>query len=172
MQDRLERAAAEVDPAHLAHPTLAAVKAYWDEKRGARRMPSRTDISPIDIKEHLGWICMLDVLPDFADFRYRLIGTKVIRYFRAESTGKTISEAFGPFGPGAVKGVLAIHRKVARDCVPLRVHGDAGWLGAAYQNFESLYLPLSDDGETCNIVFSVFIFDYARVMAKSESALP
>lgn len=134
-------------------------------------MPSRADISPIDIKEHLGWLCMLDVLPDFADFRYRLIGTKVTRYFRAESTGKTIGEAFGPFGPGTVKGVLAIHRKVARDRVPLRVHGDAGWLGAAHQNFESLHLPLSDDGVTCNIILSAFLFDYERVMAGSESAL-
>jgi hypothetical protein len=89
-----------------------------------------------------------------------------------ESTGKTISEAFGAFGEGAVKGVLAIHRKVARDRVPLRAHGDAGWLGAAHQKFDALYLPLSNDGVSCNMILNAFIFDYARVVAKSDSALP
>lgn len=172
MMDRVERAMAEVSPVHLAHPTLAAIKAYWDAKRGDRPMPSRADISPSDLKEHLGWICMLDALPDYADFRYRLVGTKVTRYFRVESTGKTISEAFSLFGEGAVKGVLAIHRKVARDRVPLRAHGDAGWLGAAHQNFDALYLPLSNDGVSCNMILNAFTFDYARVVAKSDSALP
>ncbi|HEX7775459.1 MAG TPA: PAS domain-containing protein [Parvibaculum sp.] len=172
MSERLETATSETNPTRFEHQTLATVKAYWDEKRGSRRMPSRADINPADLKEHLGWISLLDVLPGFADFRFRLVGTKVTRYFRAESTGKTASETFAPFGPGVVKGIIAVYRKTARDQVPVRAYGDAGWLGAAYQKFEALYLPLSDDGITCNIILSTFIFDYARVAAKSDSSLP
>lgn len=171
MVQKLQRAEAEVCPTHVEQPVLAAVFAYWNAKRGARAMPSRAEINPLELKEHLGWIVLLDVLPDLSDFRYRLIGTKVACYFGVDSTGLTIGEAFRPFGPGAVKGVLAVHRKAARDHVPVRAHGAAAWLADGYDHFESLYLPLSDDGETANMILSVFTFDYKAVRAKSASAL-
>lgn len=161
----------EIDPQTLGHPSLAAVKAYWDEKRRTRPMPSRADIDPVDLKEHLGWIMLLDVIGDYEDFRFRLIGTKVTRYFFVEATGKTVREAFASFGAGVVGGVLAVYRKAARDRVPVRAFGDAGWLGRDYYDFDALYLPLSDDGITTNKVLSVFTFDYRRVAARRDSSL-
>jgi len=172
MTARLQRTTVDVSPSRIEHPTLAAVFDYWNEKRGTRTMPARADISPPELKEHLGWIILLDVLPDFADFRYRLIGTKVARYFRAEATGLTVSEAFSPYGEGAVKGILAIHRKTARDRVPVVAHGESAWLAEGYDNFATIYLPLSDDGTTCNMILSAFVFDYSAVRAASESMLP
>ncbi|MCF8469337.1 MAG: PAS domain-containing protein [Parvibaculum sp.] len=172
MMARLQRTASEICPAHLEQPTLAAVFDYWQRKRGERIMPARADINPLELKEHLGWIILLDVLPDLADFRYRLIGTKVSRYFGEESTGRTISEAFRRFGSGAVKGVQAIHRKAARDHVAMRAYGGAAWLADGFDYFDALFLPLSDDGKTANMILSAFTFDYAAVQAKSQSALP
>jgi hypothetical protein len=175
--DKLKLAWAEVDPQAIADPTLAAVKAYWDKKRGTRKMPARADISPVELREHLGWIMMVEVLPDYADFRYRLIGTKVTRYFVTNSTGRTVSEAFGHFGEGAVKGVQAVYRKAAREQVPVRAYGEANWLidwkaeGRGFPNFDSLYLPLSDDGASANMLMCVFTFDYARVLEQCESVL-
>lgn len=174
---RVERAWAEVDPQEISHPTLAAVHAYWLAQRGARNMPSRDDINPVQMREHLGWIMMIDVLPDFADFRYRLIGTKVTRYFLTNSTGQTVSQAFAPYGAGAVKGIQAVYRKVARAGVPVRAYGEADWLqergqyGSGHPHFDSLYLPLSDDDATCNMLMAVFTFDYDTVVAASESVL-
>ncbi len=165
------RAQTEIDPKRLDHPVLAAVKAYWDEKRGERLMPSRSEIDPIELKEHLGWILLLDVLDNYEDFRFRLIGTKVTRYFFTDTTGKTVREAFAHFGPAAVNGVLAVYRKTARDCVPMRAYGDAGWLGQAFYDFDALYLPLSDDGVTTNKILSAFTFDYKRVAAHREGPL-
>lgn len=171
MTRALQRTEAEVSPVHIGHPVLAAVLAYWNEKRGGRAMPSRAEINPLELREHLGWILILDVLPDFADFRYRLIGTKVASYFGEDATGRTVGEAFAPFGASVVKGILAVHRKTARDRVPVRAHGAAAWLADGYDHFESLYLPLSDDGETANMILSAFVFDYSAVRAKSASAL-
>lgn len=165
------RAQTEIDPKKLDHPVLAAVKAYWDDKRGERLMPSRAEIDPIELREHLGWILLLDVIGDYADFRFRLIGTKVTRYFFTDTTGKTVTEAFARFGPAAVNGVLAVYRKTARDCIPMRAYGDAGWLGQAFYDFDALYLPLSDDGVTANKILSAFTFDYKRVAAAREGAL-
>ena len=127
-------------------------------------MPTRAEIKPADMKEHLGWIILLDALPDYADFRYRTIGTRVTQYFLADSTGKTLSEAFGQYGEGAVNGVIATHRKAAKDQIAVRAHGGAGWLGRSFLDFDALFLPLSDDGTTVNMILSAFTFDVAKLL--------
>jgi hypothetical protein len=160
----------EIDPRQFNHPTLAFVRGYWDAKRGDRRMPSRADIKPFELKEHLGWVSMVEVLPGFSDFRYRLIGTLVTRYFLEDSTGKTVREAFADRGESVVNATLAIFRKTARDCVPMRAFGDVDWMGRGFEAFDSLYLPLSDDGEHCNLVLNVFAFDREQVMLAREIA--
>ena len=131
MADRLMSVGSEINPVNLEHPTLAFLRSYWDAKRGERMMPSRTDIKPSELREHLGWVNMAEVMPGMEDFRFRLVGTLVTQYFLRDATGKTISEAFAPAGEGAIKGVKAIFRKTARDKVPMRVFGDAGWIAIA-----------------------------------------
>jgi len=168
--ERLEGVGSEVDPQQFAHPTLAFLKQYWDAKRGDRRMPSRADIKPSEIKDHLGWVMMVEVLPDLVDFRYRLIGTLVTQYFLEDSTGKTVSEAFGGRADVAVKAVIAMFRKTARDCLPLRAFGDAGWIAPGFEEFETVCLPLSDDGQTCNMILHAFVFNRERVMLAREIA--
>jgi len=164
MSSRLSGVSSEIDPQNLDQPVLRFLKDYWDGKRAGRAMPSRADIKPAEMKEHLGWIILVDVFPDFSDFRYRTIGSRVTQYFLQDSTGKTISEAFAPSGEAAVNGVLAVHRKCARDRVVLRSHGGAGWLGRSFLDFDALYLPLSDDGATVNMILSAFIFDRAALL--------
>jgi hypothetical protein len=162
MAGRIQKVGSEVDPTHLRHPTLAFLRAYWDSKRRGRAMPARADIDPAEMKEHLGWIILADVLPDLADFRYRLIGTRVTQYFRRDVTGKTLTESYTAYGPAALKMALAVYRKVARDRVVLRTFGDIGWLGKDFSEFDQLFVPLSDDGITVNMILSAFTFDYRR----------
>jgi hypothetical protein len=164
MSSRLSGILNEINPVELENPTLAFLKSYWDAKRGDRAMPARADIKPSEMKEHLGWVIVLDALPGFADFRYRTIGTRVTQYFLADATGKTLTEAFEPYGEGAVKGVIAVHRKTAADKVVVRAYGGAGWLGRSFLDFDALYLPLSDDGETVNMILSAFTFDASKLL--------
>jgi hypothetical protein len=160
----------EIDPQRLENPVLAFLKSYWDTKRGQRAMPARADINPAEMKEHLGWVMLLDALPDFLDFRYRVIGTRVTQYFISESTGKTVTEVFGPYGEAAVNGVQAVYRKAARDKVVVRSYGGAGWLDQSFLDFDALAMPLSDDGKTANMVMSVFTFDSAH-LSETRGAL-
>ena len=168
--ERLMSVGSEINPVKLDHPTLQFLRSYWDEKREGRAMPTRNDIRPTELREHLGWMNLAEVLPGLEDFRFRLVGTLVTQYFLREPTGKTITEAFAEAGEGAVKGVKAIFRKTARDRVPMRVFGDAGWIASGYEQFDSIYLPLSDDGETCNMVLNAFVFDRPRVLMAREIA--
>jgi hypothetical protein len=173
MTDKKTGFGAEYNPTKFDHPTLAAIYNYWNEKRGLRKMPPRADIRPSELKEHLGWVIMADVLPGAEEFRYRLIGTLVTQYFLAETTGKTVSEAFARMNDSVRDAVLAVMRVVARDGVPFRASGDANAFAVGFEEFDALFLPLSDDGETVNVILHAFVFDrpdvlMARQIAKSN----
>ena len=104
---------------------------------------------------------LADVLPDFADIRYRTIGTNITRYVLADATGKTVREAFARYGEAAVNGVLSVYRKCARDRVVVQSYGPADWLEHDFLDFDSLYLPLSDDGTSVNMVLAAVLFEPA-----------
>ena len=161
MSARLSGVVTDINPAQLTNPTLAFLKDYWEQKRSARPMPSRADIKPQEMKQHLGWVVLVDVLPNFTDFRYRTIGTNITRYVLADATGKTVREVFARYGEAAVNGVISAYRKCARDQVIVHSYGPAGWLDHDFLDFDSLYLPLSDDGKTVNMVLAAVLFEPA-----------
>jgi hypothetical protein len=166
--EKLKNVGSEIDPPHLAQPTLAFLRDYWAGKRRGERLPGREDIDPLEMKDHLGWIVLADVLPGMADFRYRLIGTRISQYFLQDCTGKTLTETFSPLGPVAVKAILACYRKVARDRVPLRLFGSAGWLGKDFLDFDNILLPLARDGVNVDMILGAFTYD-ARTQALRHS---
>jgi hypothetical protein len=166
----MERVGSEIDPVTLEQPTLAFLHAYWKSKCAGRAMASRADIRASEIKEHLGWVILLDVLPEMKDFRYRLIGTLVTQYWLTDSTGRTVSEAFEESGPVVQKAVLSVFRKCARDKCIVRSHGDAGWLPGGFERFDSIYMPLSDDGERVTHILHAFVFDKPEVMLARQIA--
>ena len=171
MSDRVQNVGAEVNPARLENPTLAFLNSYWESKRAGRAMPARADIDPVEMRDHLGWIILADVLPDMTDFRFRLVGTRITEYFRRDVTGRLLSESYQSYGPAALKMALAVYRKVARDRVALRTFGTAGWLGKDFIEFDQLLLPLSEDGAIVNMVISAFTFDYRRQKLHHPSPL-
>lgn len=170
MPERLTGVSAESNPTDLANPTLAFLRAYWDEKRAGRPMPSRGDIRVPDLREHLPWVMLVEVVDGMKDFRYRLVGTLVTQYFLEDGTGKTVKEAFASQGEPTVKAVEAMFRKTARDRMPMRAHGHAGWIAADFEAFDAIYLPLSDDGETVNMILHAFVFDRSSVLMAREIA--
>ena len=170
MSERLGKVGTEINPATLENETLAFLQRYWNDKRVTRAMPSRGDIKASELKEHLGWIIFMEVLPDFSDFRYKLIGTLVNQYYLGDSTGKTVTEAFAQQGDGSAKGVAAMFRKCARDKVVVYAYGDAGWIGRGFEKFECISLPLSDDGERVNMILHAFVFDRSSVLLSREVA--
>lgn len=170
MSERLNKVGTEINPVSLENETLAFLLRYWNEKRGARAMPSRGDLKVSEMKEHLGWVMIVEVLPDIADFRYRLIGTLVTQYFLADGTGKTVKQMYGRDNPAAGNGIAAIFRKCARDKVVIRAYGDAGWIGDGFESFDCICLPLSDDGERVNMLLHAFVFDRSSVLMAREVA--
>ncbi len=159
-----------VDPAHLANPTLAVLLDYWNAKRGARPMPARKDIRPNELKEHLGWVNLVDVLPGGQDFRYRLIGTLVTEYFLAESTGQTVSQAYARRGSAVQSTVLQLFSATARNRKVIYASGAPNTLARGFEAYESLFFPPSDDGETVNVIMNAFVFDRPDVLLARQIA--
>jgi hypothetical protein len=160
----------EDNPTVLINPILAFLLGYWQRKRGSRAMPSRANIRPSELREHLPWIVMVDVLPDRDEFRYRLIGTLVTQYFNTDATGRTIAEAWASQGEEGVQGVLSIMRYVVQHKFPTRVYGEADWNTIGLEKFDGIYLPLSDDGENVNLILHAFVFDRPEVLLARQIA--
>jgi hypothetical protein len=158
----------ETNPSHLSNPVLAFLKEYWEQKRGTQPFPSRAAIKPAEMKEHLGWIILVDALAD--EFRYRMIGSRVTEYFLKNATGKTAREAFAAFGQPAVDCVQALHRMTVDEKVIVHIHGSADWLGQPSFDFDTLCLPLSDDGQTVNMILCAFTFGMADTLKPRPGA--
>jgi hypothetical protein len=170
MSERMPHVSTELNPAELTNPTLAFMLDYWKHKRGDRAMPSRADIDPCELKEHLGWVIMVDVLPQARDFRYRLIGTLITEYFFREGTGETVTEAFAKYGQGVTNGVLAVMRAAVREKLPILSCGDSDAFAPGFEAFQSLFLPLSDDGENVNVLLNPFVFNRPEVLMARQIA--
>lgn len=78
--------------ATVEDPELQATLDYWLRLKGGRRMPSRTEITPKEIKRALRTIHIYDVVAGGADFRARLVGTGVFPGLDDDQTGKLLSD--------------------------------------------------------------------------------
>jgi hypothetical protein len=160
---------AQSNPATLANPALAFLLDYWRAKCGPRAMPARRDIRPADLKKYLDSIVMIDVLGD-GDFRYRLVGTTITRYFLTDPTGKRVAEAWAPAGEDAAKRVVVNLSAVAAGRVPVHLWGQLDWTGTG-EDFDALYLPFSDDGERVTMILNLFTFDRQRILTERQIAI-
>jgi hypothetical protein len=149
----------ELDPPRSAKAALAFLQDYWNAKRGARAMPSRADINPVEMKSHIRTIVLVDALPGFGDFRYRMIGSDVTEHMLGDATGKTLRDALTRYGKTAAEGAIAGYAHIARNRVVMRLYGSAAWLNQPHLDFDSLHVPLSDDGEIVNMILSAVIFE-------------
>jgi hypothetical protein len=149
-----------------SHPDIQAVVAYWRGKAAGRRMPQRGDIDPAELKPFLPRISLIDVVPDERRFVYRLVGTEEVALRGYDPTGKSVGEGF--FGPNRELafqhyGYVVEHR------APFCYRGDFDAQDGAIETEDVIFLPLSEDGESVNMIL-LFYYDYSdhhRVEATS-----
>lgn len=74
----------------MKHPSIRRLFAHWNERRGRRPAPERSEIDPAELRHALGDIFMLAA--DFADeLRFRLAGTRVCTLFCREIKGEAFA---------------------------------------------------------------------------------
>jgi len=141
----------ELDLRDPFYPDLIEVFDYWQQKRGKRFAPGRSDIEPLDLIRVLPRIMLVDVVSDPLGFRYRLSGTGIAGVHGEELTG------LAPLDLRPAEYGRLIDRHY-RQCVSERrpllhlIMLDSTHRSRAYAR---LLLPLSNDGEHVNMLMAV-----------------
>lgn len=126
----------------MKHSSTRAVFDYWNEKRGNRPAPDRTDIDPAAIRHALGDTFMLAA--DFVDtLRFRLAGTRVCALFCRELKGEEFSALWSETSRKPVEDLLKLLNDEAVGTVAgVTGHAEDG----ARVDLEFLILPLAHIG--------------------------
>ncbi|HYG91851.1 MAG TPA: PAS domain-containing protein [Azospirillum sp.] len=127
-------------------------QAHWDRMRGARRMPSRADLDPVDIPRLLPVTILVEVLRDPLDFRYRLLGTEIDRIVTANYRGRCFSELEHIETGGRL---WSDHERVVLTRAPVR--SSVAYVGhdRFIRTLSHGLFPLSNDGETVHMIWAV-----------------
>jgi len=142
-----------------AAPAILRLLAYWNARRGVRFAPARADIDPADITALLPDIMMVDVLDGGRDFRFRLIGTRIVEGLGRDSTGRLFSELYAD-QPLARQRLGDRFQQVIKWRRPVFSRGRLYWVpDRGHKRFDSAHLPLSADGECVDIILAALIIN-------------
>lgn len=134
-------------------PRILDLVAYWDSKRGKCFAPRRADIDPAEIRDHMPFLFMVDVLPG-GEYRYRLVGSELVERTGRNATGKILSQLHAE-RPQVLRLLKQRFDQVVVARHPIYSRGEVYWLGESeLRRFECGYFPLSDDGRTVNIILA------------------
>lgn len=116
-----------------------ALLQLWLDKKGDRDMPCRRDFSPVEMKELLPHIYMIDVLGGGADYRIRLWGTALTDLIGTDYTGALMSEADDEVGWRKKVYQLTYWRGA-----PVFYQYSLGEMGRPLLTTENVLLPVKD----------------------------
>jgi hypothetical protein len=138
---------------------LQRLFAYWTEKAAGRFCPARRDIDPLEFDYLLGDIALLEVLAEFDPprFRYRVMGTRIVRRVSCDMTGKLVNEMPTPQLRQATQQNYEL---VTRERKAVLQRGTRVFDGRTFR-YEILRLPLSDDGATVNMILTANLYKHA-----------
>lgn len=141
-------------------PLLSSLLSYWHRCRGDRAMPARNDLDPLHIPKLLPSIMLVDVLRNPLDFRYRLIGTRIVERLKVDHTGSRFSD-LGQKAPS--DPVFTFAAAIAQEARP-------GWTEIPYfrpkhlaQPWLLLAMPLSETGQAVDMLLYGADFGSAAV---------
>lgn len=123
-------------------------------------MPSRADIDPARVPPRLlPFLCLVEVLDNPRDFRFRLAGTHFREFIGIEATWRRIAEVFPP----------AFCREVHyhwNSCVEHRApklgRGRLWVPGKSHIGWEGVVLPLSPDDDQVNMLVGGVVFSFGE----------
>jgi hypothetical protein len=133
---------------------------YWEQKRTGRIAPRRVDIDLSEMTSHIPHIFILDVIDAGADFRFRLIGPRIVEGMGRDSTGHKFSEVYRD-QPQALKELSGLFRLSVNEKCPVFARGSVFWLPRTdIGRFASGHMPLSDDGANVNAILAEWFVSY------------
>jgi hypothetical protein len=146
------------DPSQLDDENLQAVLAYWRSLHIGGRLPCRADIDLVPLRSQLGRLFLIDVLAGGEEFRFRLIGSKLVHRYGRDSTGKLLTECFQGEVQPVGEWLRQRYQTVVRRRIPVLTRAPLVQTGREFTDAVAIHLPLSEDGETVNMIFGSTAF--------------
>ena len=123
------------------------IEAVWRQAHGSRTLPARSDINPAKLGNALPHVTLIDVVPsEPVDFRYRVVGQRLITAYGSNITGGTHRQFANP-----MRKEWPIFEALVR-CMNTKLPQD---IAVEFRNRNQVLLsararvwPLSDDGES------------------------
>ena len=147
------------DPDTIDETILSFFLEYWRSKRGTTTLPLRSAFIPQEVGKNLPWVVTADALPEYVDFRLRVVGSRVGDYYLGNGTGRTLTEALSDIDAELTAGSIWLFARACKKRIPLRATGPARvYNKIVFPRYDALYLPYSSDGEIADRVVNTFTF--------------
>lgn len=132
----------EVGSVSLNSIPLQELFDYWSNRLTRQHLPSRQQIDPVDIPHLLSILSLVDVEEHPRRFRYRLMGTRVVDWFRRDFTGCYLGDS----GTASQDDELLRrgYNTVVDTRAPLVDVNCTPHLDRPYRQYEQLVLPLEN----------------------------
>lgn len=165
MQSIIDVATAIRDNAR--HEQIAQLVDYWLSICPPDKLPGRAHFDPIDIPKILPYIVMTDVERDLIRFRYRLVGTAIVRATNMELTGKYLDGVVEDFENS---DLYRARLDLVASLQPYHYDGDPPpqW-SKGFSGTERVFLPLATDGETVDIILGACVYRRADGSAADDA---
>jgi hypothetical protein len=128
--------------------------ADWDKSRKGRRFPAYGDLDPADLNHIVGHLTAIEVRYNPLSFRFRLHGAELVRHGGYDMTGKEITELPGEENRRAF--LERLHYLV-ESRQPQLVRSRR-MLDGRMIRYDALWVPLSDDGDTINMLLRALVY--------------
>ncbi len=128
--------------------------ADWDKSRKGRRFPAYGDLDPADLNHIVGHLTAIEVRYNPLSFRFRLHGAELVRHGGYDMTGKEITELPGEENRRAF--LERLHYLV-ESRQPQLVRSRR-LLDGRMIRYDALWVPLSDDGDTINMLLRALVY--------------
>ncbi len=141
-------------PEDLPTEDFRWLMAFWNDLRGSRDMPARSDFTPAQLVPYLPRIVLTDVEHEPLRFRARLVGTGIVADSGTDPTGRYYEDL-----PGS-EDVVRRHAWVVANRKPYFAHDiPLVWASNKFNTYSVLVMPLSADGDSIDMMLSYLRFD-------------
>lgn len=143
---------------------IPGIVAHWDSLRGAREMPRRDEIDPLNLRPWLPYISIVEIHHAPFRVRYRLVGTEVARIIGEDFSNRWLDETGWTAESITLNAML--YSRVVEARQPLYGLSTVEYGARPDLVFEWVLLPLSDDGVT--VTHCLSLDDLTTIAPRSQ----
>jgi hypothetical protein len=136
-------------PFDIPEPRLRSLYSYWHGKMHGEDIPGRSDIDPLEMKQWLGNLMLIEFHGDISSYQIRLDGTNLEHYYGTRRTGYGVETLTSE---DERELLLAQYSPVLDEKRPAYYEVDFTNSDGVFSRQAKLILPLSEDKERVDMV--------------------